>query len=171
MANEVTVDENGKEVRSLIKKVIEPRPHPEDLTRVQTGPEIGDYEYADPVTLFQLERLVPALKACTKKGDRYQVGKVYPKAVREMAARAEPYWPAGGYVQRSEGAHLAVLQVGGAFVRLEEGELDVGVGDNVLPFPPQESTPAEPDLVDPQVPPGEDPEVELSGALPIALEP
>jgi len=125
---DVMTDENGKEVRSLTKKVIEPRPHAEDLTRVQVGPDpLVDYLYVDPVVLFQLERMVPQLAEMTKSGAKkshiYEATKVFPKYTRDIAEAALPFWPQHGYVLRRRGAHTAVLPV------LEDG------GAEVIPFP------------------------------------
>lgn len=175
MADEASVDEYGKPVRATYKKVIEPRPHEEDLTRVRTGPEPGDYEYVDPITLFQLERLVPALKDVKTKGERYQAGRGFPKYCREIAERALPFWPPAGYAVRL-GAHLsdydndAARAIGGAGAVLEP---QVAGPAEQLPPLPADAYPADavalegvPVLGDPDVPEGWDPEVEHSGAVP-----
>lgn len=151
MSDETTQDEHGKEVRAQYKKVIEPRPHEEDLTRVKVGPEVADYVYVDATTLFQLERLVPLLKDCKNKSQRAQAGKGFPKYCRDIADQAEAHWPAAGYVVRL-GAHLAdydsdaARAIAGAdviaFPRTEilgewaEPPAQEGSGDSTTPLPP-----------------------------------
>lgn len=191
MADQVLIDEHGKEVKSQIKKVIEPRPHPEDLTRVRTGDGPADYEYADPVTLFQLERLMPALQEARNSGVKkkeHEAGRPYSKACRDLAGRCLGYWPVGGYVQRGEQAQpvsdipgAQVLQPDGTFAPVE-GQGGAAMGDNVLPFPGTSAAPpahpsqpefvpvdgAVPVLGDPDLLPGDDPEVEQAHAIPVA---
>lgn len=142
MAQDYPVDENGKEVRSAAKKVVEPRPDPEDLTRVKTGPGEADYEYCDPASLFALERLVPALKGCTNKSQRYEAGKGHRKWVRDLADLAEPYWPEGGYLRQRVMTTIAL----GLSISPEHWSQGQEIVDEfarnamenvVLPFPPQ----------------------------------
>lgn len=102
MSAEVTKDENGIDVKSMAKKVVEPRPAPEDLTRIRVGPGDAEYEYCDPCTVFQLERLVQSLTEDPPKtkGERNRRGMSVPLYVRGLAERATPFWPDGGYVTR-----------------------------------------------------------------------
>lgn len=128
MADDPQVDEHGKRVWAEYKKVLEPRPHEEDFTRVRVGEGEADYEYVDPTTLFQLERLVPTLADCKNKSQRAAAGKGYPKYTRDLADAAEKFWPAAGYVVRL-GAHLSDYDADAARAI---------AGADVLPFPPAE---------------------------------
>jgi len=113
-------DENGIEVVSLAGKHLSPKPEPEDLTRVRTGPEETDYQYVDPASLFAAERLVQHMRG-VGDGSKFVAAQArgWKKFVRDLVKAGYEYWPAGGYVRRGE--TLVDVLAGGAGGGADEG--------------------------------------------------
>jgi hypothetical protein len=138
---EVVKDENGKEVRSGAAKWLSPTPAPEDLTRVKVGDGPADYEYVDPASLFALQRVMAGQHSnkYVKKG-----GQGHKKFVRDIAEKAFPFWPAGGYV---------TIHANGSAATTEPipDEDQMGLFEEGLGNPESEAwsaaTPPEPDLI------------------------